>query len=134
MDNAFYKHWKLVPKAAWFWPNFTPAEIACKGTGELVIDFEAMDALQGFRLLVGVPFSPNSAYRSEAHNKKVGGAKNSQHRKGRAFDIPISKTLTREAIKAAAAKCGFQGIGDYNNFVHIDLGPKRYWDYRKNVV
>jgi len=91
----------------------------------------AMDYLQRFRNIVGVSFSPNSAYRSESHNRKVGGAKKSQHRFGKAFDIPIKPGMSRQTIKEVAKMVGFRGIGDYNNFVHIDTGPERYWDYRK---
>lgn len=115
------------------WPccNFTPEEIACKGTGKLIINKEALLKLDELRDILGVPFSPNSAYRSEAHNKAVGGAKNSYHRKGVAFDIPIKLGMGREKIKKAAVSVGFKGIGDYNTFIHVDDGPERYWDRRK---
>ena len=33
---TFYTHWRDVPEAAWRWPNFSPAEIACRGTGKLL--------------------------------------------------------------------------------------------------
>lgn len=124
-----YKNYKDVKE--WLWKNFTPKEIACKGSGEILVDYHALDCLQKFRLIVDVPFSPNSAYRSEEHNKKIGGAKNSMHRKGRAFDIPITENLSRNLIKFAAKEAGFTGIGDYNTFVHIDTGPVRYWNLRK---
>lgn len=131
MDNAFYKHYRLIPNSAWFWKNFTPKEIACKGTGELVVNFEAMDALQEFRNRVNVPVKINSAYRSQSHNKKIGGAKNSYHTKGMAFDIALTNSLSREKIVDIARKSGFKGIGHYNNFVHIDIGEPRIWDFRK---
>lgn len=128
---AYYRHYNLVSAKNWFWPNFTPKEVACKGTGELVVNFEAMDALQEFRDILGVPVKINSAYRSAAHNKKIGGAQNSYHTKAMAFDIAITKELTRDRILDAARKSGFKGIGHYNNFVHIDIGPSRTWDFRK---
>lgn len=107
-----------------------PKEIACKGSGFIVIDDYSLDSLNCFRHIIGVPFSPNSAYRSEAYNKKVGGAPNSYHRKGMAFDIPIKDGMSREKIHEVAKIVGFTGFGDYNTFVHIDTGPKRYWDLR----
>lgn len=130
MASFFYKDHKQVDKEVWKWKSFTPAEIACKGDGSILVDVESMDALQRFRDIVGVPVLINSAYRSEAHNKKVGGAPKSQHVLGKAFDIRITDKLSREAIHAAAEKAGFNGFGDYNNFVHIDTGAKRKWDLR----
>lgn len=114
----------------WRWNYFTPKEIACKGTGFIVVDEEALDCLNALRHIIGVPFAPNSAYRSESHNKAVGGAKNSMHRKGKAFDIPIKEGMSRDAIHDTAELVGFTGIGDYNTFVHVDTGRKRYWDKR----
>jgi len=131
MATSFYKHYSDVNPTHWRWPNFTPKEIACKGTGELLIDFAAMDALQDFRGFVGVPVVVNSGYRSEPYTKKIGGAKNSQHVKGKAFDIRITKTLTRDMIHKAAKKAGFRAIGDYPAFVHIDTREQpAYWDFR----
>lgn len=116
----------------WHWPNFTPKEIACKGTGLILVDPYSMDCLQFFRKIVGVPVIINSAYRSEAHNKAVGGAKNSQHRLGKAFDIRITDSLPREKIHRAAKAAGFNGFGNYNTFVHIDTRDSHaYWDERK---
>jgi zinc D-Ala-D-Ala carboxypeptidase len=43
---TFYAHWRDVPAAAWRWPNFSPAEIACRGTGKLLVNETALDALQ----------------------------------------------------------------------------------------
>ena len=114
----------------WPWQNFHPSEIACKGTGLIIVDFDAMCRLQTLREIIGVPFSPNSAYRSESHNKAVGGSPKSMHLLGRAFDIPIFGDMTREKIKQAASEVGFTGIGDYNTFVHVDTGRERYWDMR----
>lgn len=114
----------------WRWRYFSPQEIACKGTGLILIDEDALDKLDRFRDTIGVPFAPNSAYRSEAHNAKIGGAKNSMHRKGKAFDIPIKTGMDRETIHNVAKQCGFTGFGDYNTFVHIDTGRFRYWDKR----
>ena len=46
---TFYAHWRDVPAAAWRWPNFSPAEIACRGTGKLLVNEAALDALQALR-------------------------------------------------------------------------------------
>ena len=114
----------------WRWNHFTPKEIACKGTGFILVDEEALDCLNSLRHVIGDPFSPNSAYRSEEHNKSVGGSPNSMHLKGKAFDIPIKGRMTREEIHRVGEMVGFTGYGDYNTFVHVDTGEKRYWDKR----
>lgn len=126
-----YDDYRKVPAHIWRWTNFTPKEISCKGTNQLLIDFDAMDKLQKFRDIVGVPVTINSAYRTESHNKAVGGSPNSQHVLGRAFDIRITKGLNRAKIHEAAKAAGFTGFGDYNSFVHIDTGAARSWDRRK---
>lgn len=127
---TLYKHHSEVPASVWRWPNFTPAEVACKGTGELLVNEEALDALQKFRDDVARPVILNSAYRSQKHNAAVGGSPTSQHRLGKAFDVRITDRLTRSVIHAAARAAGFRGVGDYDTFVHLDIGPSRYWDNR----
>ena len=52
---TFYTHWRDVPKAAWRWANFSPAEIACRGTGKLLVNEAALDKLQALRLRLGKP-------------------------------------------------------------------------------
>lgn len=131
LPTRSYKHWSDVNSLHWYWPNFTPKEIACKGDGSLFIDMKAMDALQKFRTVVGVPVIINSAYRSEKHNKAVGGSPNSQHLLGKAFDIRITNSLTRDMIHKAGKQAGFTAFGDYNHFVHMDnRETPAYWDYR----
>ena len=49
----------------------------------------AEDVLQPIRDAWRSPIVVNSGFRSEAVNKAVGGAKNSQHRLGEAADISI---------------------------------------------
>ena len=45
MTTTFYDHWRDVPVSSWRWPNFSPAEIACRGTGKLLINEPALDKL-----------------------------------------------------------------------------------------
>jgi zinc D-Ala-D-Ala carboxypeptidase len=131
MPTSFYKHYSDVNPLHWTWPNFTPKEIACKGTGELLVDFVAMDCLQELRGIVGVPVTLNSAYRSVKHNKAIGGAPASWHLKGRAFDIQLTNRLTRDMIHKAAKRAGFLTVLDYDTFCHIDNRPEPiYRDYR----
>jgi len=126
----------------WPWTYFTPAEIACRcgcgelwpGSGEMPDSFhEAMDALQELRELLGRPIRLNSAHRCADHNAAVGGAEDSQHL-GLAFDCRCP--ADQAGFLAAAGECGFTGMGRYrprarpprSGFVHLDLGPTRYWE------
>ena len=43
MPTTTYAHFRDVPKSSWRWQNFSPAEIACRGTGAIKINTEAMD-------------------------------------------------------------------------------------------
>ena len=87
---TLYTHWREVPKAAWCWANFLPAEIACRGTGNLLVNEAALDKLQALRDRLGKPLIIRSAYRSPEHNRIVGGAKASKHMEGIAFDIAMA--------------------------------------------
>ena len=126
-----YRHWRDVPKRDWRWSNFSPAEIACRGTGQLKLHPEAMDKLQALRDRLGKPLIIRSAYRSPEHNRAVGGAARSTHMDGTAFDIAMGNH-DPTAFEAAAREVGFPGFGYYprSGFMHIDLGPARSWGER----
>jgi zinc D-Ala-D-Ala carboxypeptidase len=85
-----FRHFRDVPLHLWRWPNFSPAEIACRGTGQLKLHPEALDKLQALRDRLGKPLIVRSAYRSPEHNRAVGGAPRSKHMDGTAFDIAMS--------------------------------------------
>lgn len=124
-----FKNWSLYSTAEWNWPDFSPQEMASRGDGELMIDPAAMDRLQALRTRLGKPLIINSAYRSEAHNRRVKGAKNSQHRLARAFDVRMDNH-TPHSFERIARECGFTGFGHYpkSGFMHIDIGPARRWN------
>jgi zinc D-Ala-D-Ala carboxypeptidase len=125
---TLYQSWRDVPKDKWRWKNFSPRELACKGTGSILVDETALDRLQALRDKLGVPLLVTSAYRSPEHNRKVGGAKDSFHLKGCAFDIRM-ENQDPHAFEVAAREVGFRGVGYYakQGFMHIDLGPDRTW-------
>lgn len=120
-------------------PNFTLEEFACKDGTPVPDDlFENVKELalnlQVLRDYVGVPvLITGSGYRTEAHNKKVKGAKNSQHLYARAADINADgytpaqlSAIIETLITARRMKQG--GIGIYKNFVHYDIrGTKARW-------
>jgi zinc D-Ala-D-Ala carboxypeptidase len=123
-----YAHFSQVDMKDWRWPSFSPREIASKGEGEILIDTDALDKLQALRNRLGKPLVLTSAYRSPAHNKRVGGAKASLHIQGVAFDVRMENHDPHE-FEAAARAVGFTGFGYYpkSGFMHIDTGPARTW-------
>lgn len=89
----------------------------------------AEEILQPIRDAWKSPIIVNSAYRSEAVNKAVGGVKNSQHRLGEAADITIGgKERNRKLfnfiyklIQKGTIKVG-QLIDEYSyQWIHISL-------------
>jgi zinc D-Ala-D-Ala carboxypeptidase len=131
MPKTFHAHWRGADLSRWRWPNFSPAEIACRGTGRLLINEEALDRLQALRDALGKPLIVRSAYRSPEHNRAVGGAAASRHLDGAAFDIAMANH-DPEAFETAARAAGFRGFGFYprSGFMHIDTGPTREWGER----
>lgn len=123
-----YAHYSRVPPEDWRWSSFSPREIASKGDGKLIVDTEAMDKLQALRDFIGRPLLITSAYRSPAHNKRVGGAKASKHMEGIAFDIRM-ENHDPHAFESAARANGFTGFGYYpkSGFMHIDTAQARSW-------
>ena len=115
-----------IPSGYWRWENFSPKELRCKGTGRLLVNEAALDALQATRTAIGKPFYITSGYRSPEHNAAVGGAKNSFHLRGMAFDVRTGN-LDRTELVRVARQNGFNGIGYYTNFIHIDTGRARVW-------
>lgn len=113
------------------WPNFHPSEIACRGTGKVAFNFEAMDKLQALRVLRNRPLILNSAFRSAEHNRAVDGAPGSKHLTAEAFDVSMSNHNPAEYERDAKA-VGFTGFGFYpkSNFIHADIGPARSWGDR----
>lgn len=128
MPTLSFPNWRDVPDEVWRWPSFSPAEIACRGTGAIKINTEAMDMLQALRDRLGKPLIVRSAYRSPEHNRAVGGAAASKHMQGAAFDIAMSNH-DPVAFESAAREVGFLGFGYYprSGFMHVDLGPARSW-------
>jgi len=77
-----YRNFREVPERLWRWRNFSPAEIACRGSGQLKLHPEALDTLQALRDKLGKPLIVHSAYRSPEHNRAAGGARASKHMEG----------------------------------------------------
>ena len=113
--------------------NFKVKEFRCKdGSDTILIDvYFVQNYLQKIRDYFGVPVTINSSYRTSEWNKKCGGAKNSYHLKGMAFDIVV-KGKTQQEVANYAQSLGINGIIKYNTFVHIDSRETKYWAINNN--
>lgn len=108
--------------------NFALREFKCKdGSDAVLVDVDFVrNKLQAIRDYFNAPVTVNSAYRTEAYNAKIGGAKASYHCKGQAFDIVV-KGHTPQEVAQCAQGLGIRGIIQYNGFVHVDSRAARYW-------
>ena len=122
-----FKHFNEIPLNNWPYRYFQPPEVACKGTGQILINEDALTALDNLRTRLGHSISLSSAYRSPYHNAKVVGAPRSSHLEGHAFDVRL-QGRDKEVIRQVAEKVGFKGFGmRYQTFIHIDMGRRRSW-------
>ena len=110
--------------------HFNRSEFACRcGCGFDTVDTVLLEKLEIIRNHFDVPIKINSGCRCEAHNKAVGGSKNSKHLYGRAADIVVSGVPSSQVADYAEAISETGGIGRYESFTHIDsrTGTAR-WD------
>ena len=123
-------------------PNFTWAEVL----GGFQPDerfWKHMMGLQQLRDWWDAPLRITSGFRSQKHNEYIGGAKKSQHMIFATDIIPsvkshhLKKQNLPKALEMIADKAddlGFNGIGKYDLFVHLDMrGKKSHWDNRRSV-
>lgn len=110
---------------------FKSSEFDCKcGCGLNNIDRDLVQKLDMARNLAGIPFMINSACRCKNHNENVGGSSSSSHISGYAVDIRVRFSSERHKILVALLGVGFNRVGIYKKFIHVDV------DYTKqsNVV
>ena len=118
--------------------NFSLGEFRCKdGTSvpeEHMDNVEELaENLQVLREYLGKPIRVISGYRSPKHNRKIKGARRSQHLTASAADVKIKgmepqeiKKIVEQLIKEGKMKQG--GIGLYRTFLHYDIrGRKARW-------
>lgn len=119
--------------------NFQRQEFDCKDGTKVPDRYmnnlkELTKNLQILRDHLGVPVSvTGSGYRTKSHNKRVGGARRSQHLTASAADINAEGFTPRELahqiellINGGFMKQG--GLGIYSSFVHYDIrGNKARW-------
>jgi len=123
--------------------NFSLSEFKCRDGSnvpdELMENVELLcENLQVLRDHLGKPIRVISGYRSPKYNRKIGGARRSQHMLAKAADIKISGMTPAEVkaeivalIKAGKMKSG--GVGLYRTFTHYDVRGRNARWYGKGV-
>jgi len=118
--------------------NFSLHEFDCRDGScvppELMGNVEELARnLQVLRDHLGIPVNIISGYRTPKYNRKIGGARRSQHMLAKAGDIKIPGLTPREVksiivqlIKEGKMKPG--GVGLYKTFTHYDVrGRNARW-------
>ena len=118
--------------------NFSLSEFRCKDGTDVPEDLmdhvkELAENLQVLRDVIQKPIIIISGYRSPKYNRKIGGARRSQHMSAKAADI-IVKGMTPDEVKAEIVKLIKEGkmksggIGLYTTFTHYDVrGRNARW-------
>lgn len=111
--------------------HFKVKEFACyDGTDKILIENDLIYAIERFREYVENPVEINSAYRTASYNKQIGGATNSYHIYGRAFDVQFSYYWnyldTIEKMACFFNTIGMRGIIKYSWGCHIDNRDTSY--------
>ena len=102
--------------------NFKVREFKCKdGSDTIFIADELVTVLQKIRDRFGKAVTINSAYRTDAYNKKIGGAAYSQHKYGCAADIVVSGVKPIDVYTYADSILPNGGVGKYDSFTHVDV-------------
>lgn len=123
-SDGLYNHYHDF-KGEWPWLDISIEHLACKCCGEYFHCTQSLNMLQKAMDIAGKTFGLNSAHRCVKHNKKVGGAVNSEHLKI-AFDISLT-SADRQKIYKALQQAGFSTFGFYKQFIHTDKRSGRRW-------
>ena len=123
--------------------NFKLSEFRCKDGTDVPDDLREnvqllCENLQVLRDHIGKPIRVISGYRSPKYNRRIGGAKRSQHMSAKAADIKIKgmkpsevKSVIVKLIKEGKMMPG--GVGLYTTFTHYDVRGRNARWYGKGV-
>ncbi len=100
-----------------------------QGSGQMM-NKGLLSKLDMIREEFGKPMHINSGYRTEAHNKKVGGTSKSSHIKGLAVDISCKNSVDRFKLIDLFIKHEVTRIGVADTFIHVDIDK----DKSQNVI
>lgn len=100
---------------------FKESEFTCDGVNCFdKMNPELLMMLDESRKIADTPFNITSSWRSEEHNKSVGGKPNSAHLRGLAVDIACDSSSKRLFMLDALIVSGFTRIGIAKTFIHAD--------------
>lgn len=115
----------------WSAEYFTVKELACKGSGKLILDTMFDRKLYELRKEFGQAMTVNSCCRSLSHNNAVGGKPKSLHicdypawpelNGTAAIDIGYKSKAYRDKLAKVAWGLGWR-IGFNRSFLHLDIG------------
>jgi uncharacterized protein YcbK (DUF882 family) len=120
--------------------NFSVAEFRCPDGSPIPPEYMSnlrtlATNLQVLRDEIGESIHVNSGYRSPDYNRRIGGARNSQHLYARAADIR-ARTRSPQQLQVVIEQLIAQGrmmqggLGLYNSFVHYDVrGTRARWSH-----
>jgi hypothetical protein len=126
MTTTIHSHWRHVPDATWRWPNFSPAEIACRGTGKLLINAPALDKLQALRNPLEAPRRCRLRHRHD--QPRSGGVRGGTGPYGPAKPIDrsnIDSSSDGNDATRAARRLGSQGPCCTSNWLSKRSGRER---------
>jgi len=123
--------------------NFRLSEFKCRDGSDVPEDLLdnvqlLCENLQVLRDHLEKPIRVISGYRSPKYNRRIGGAKRSQHMQAKAADIKVSGMSPSE-VKAEIVKLIKEGkmmsggIGLYTTFTHYDVRGRNARWYGKGV-
>ncbi len=131
-------HWSEIQPEDWPLTYFSPAEVACKGTGAVKLDVGFGMTMDALRRHIGGPVHVSSWYRSPGHNASVSSTGyDGPHTTGAAADVLISGPAAIRALRfmlaAGVVRIGVQQSGPHESrFLHFDLSPDHaaaLWSY-----
>lgn len=102
------------------------SEVACKCGCNGIPTKEMLAKFDEIREAYGKPIHITSGYRCEAQNKKIGGAKNSNHVKGNAIDIVRTVGLEEFIMKNLEILDIYIEDKVYSpTWIHIQINPPK---------
>ncbi len=117
--------------------NFNLSEFRCRDGSDVPDEYmenvqRLAENLQVLRDQIGKPIRVISGYRSPTDNRKIGGARKSQHMTAKAADIKVRgmhpDDVRQEILSLIKeGKMATGGVGRYTTFTHYDV---RGWNAR----